>query len=108
MHSRSLRPDQSRLVSLGAQPISVGRRHAKLRCELGGAEVAVRVEWGLQGRYRLFEGAGSVEPLARRLSRLLKGLGVGPLSTTPFDAVVELADAYMQLTIPSFEFPRDI
>jgi UDP:flavonoid glycosyltransferase YjiC (YdhE family) len=48
------------------------------------------------------------QPLARRLSRLLKGLGVGPLSTTPFDAVLELADAYMQLTIPSFEFPRDI
>ena len=27
---------------------------------------------------------------------------------TPFDAVVELADAYMQMTVPSFEFPRDI
>src|SRR6202022_2857375 len=35
-------------------------------------------------------------------------LGLGPLSTAPFDAVVELADAYMQLTVPSFEFPRDI
>src|ERR1700719_2619033 len=44
------------------------------------------------------------QPLARRL----KDLGVGPLSTTVFDAVVELADAYMQLTVPSFEFPRDI
>jgi UDP:flavonoid glycosyltransferase YjiC (YdhE family) len=30
------------------------------------------------------------------------------LSTTPFDAIVELADAYLQLTVPSFEFPRDI
>jgi UDP:flavonoid glycosyltransferase YjiC (YdhE family) len=48
------------------------------------------------------------QPLARRLNRSLKGLGVGPLSTTPFDSVVELADAYMQLTVPSFEFPRDI
>jgi UDP:flavonoid glycosyltransferase YjiC (YdhE family) len=44
------------------------------------------------------------QPLARRL----KDLGVWPLSTTVFDAVVELADAYMQLTVPSFEFPRDI
>jgi UDP:flavonoid glycosyltransferase YjiC (YdhE family) len=44
------------------------------------------------------------QPLAHRL----KDLGVEPLSTTPFDAVVELADAYLQLTVPSFEFPRDI
>src|SRR5258708_17062124 len=44
------------------------------------------------------------QPLARRL----KDLGVWPLSTAVFDAVVELADAYMQLTVPSFEFPRDI
>jgi hypothetical protein len=35
------------------------------------------------------------QPLARRL----KDLGVWPLSTTVFDAVVELADAYMQLTV---------
>ncbi len=48
------------------------------------------------------------QPLARRLNRSLKDLGVGPLSMTVFDAVVELADAYMQLTVPSFEFPRDI
>jgi UDP:flavonoid glycosyltransferase YjiC (YdhE family) len=27
---------------------------------------------------------------------------------TLFDSVVELADAYLQLTVPSFEFPRDI
>jgi UDP:flavonoid glycosyltransferase YjiC (YdhE family) len=44
------------------------------------------------------------QPLARRL----KDLGVGPLSMTVFDSVVQLADAYMQLTVPSFEFPRDI
>jgi UDP:flavonoid glycosyltransferase YjiC (YdhE family) len=48
------------------------------------------------------------QPLVRRLNRSLKDLGVGPLSTPLFDAVVELADAYMQLTVPSFEFPRDI
>jgi UDP:flavonoid glycosyltransferase YjiC (YdhE family) len=48
------------------------------------------------------------QSLARPLNRSLKGLGRGPLSMTLFDAVVELADAYMQLTVPSFEFPRDI
>jgi UDP:flavonoid glycosyltransferase YjiC (YdhE family) len=48
------------------------------------------------------------EPLGRRLNRSLKDLGVSPLSTPPFDSGVELADAYMQLTAPSFEFPRDL
>ncbi len=48
------------------------------------------------------------QPLALRLNRSLKALGIGPLSTPLFDAVVELADAYLQLTVPSFEFPRDI
>jgi UDP:flavonoid glycosyltransferase YjiC (YdhE family) len=33
-------------------------------------------------------------------------MGVGPLSMPMFDSVVELADAYLQLTVPSFEFPR--
>jgi MGT family glycosyltransferase len=48
------------------------------------------------------------QPLARRLNRLLKDLGVGPLSMTLFDSVVNLADVYMQMTVPSFEFPRDL
>jgi MGT family glycosyltransferase len=48
------------------------------------------------------------QPLARRLNRSLEDLGVGPLSMTLYDSVVALADAYMQLTVPSFEFPRDI
>jgi UDP:flavonoid glycosyltransferase YjiC (YdhE family) len=48
------------------------------------------------------------QPLAHRLNRSLKDLGVGPLSMTLYDSVVELADAYMQMTVPSFEFPRDI
>jgi MGT family glycosyltransferase len=47
------------------------------------------------------------QPVARRLNRSLKDLGVGPLATPLFESVVELADAYMQLTVPSFEFPRD-
>jgi MGT family glycosyltransferase len=48
------------------------------------------------------------QPVALRLNRSLKALGVGPVRLTLFDSVVELADAYMQLTVPGFEFPRDI
>jgi MGT family glycosyltransferase len=46
------------------------------------------------------------EPLALRLNRILKDLGVGPWSMTLFESVVELADAYMQLSVRSFEYPR--
>ena len=46
-------------------------------------------------------------PVSRRLNRALKSFGVGPLSTPLFESVVELADVYMQLTVPSFEFPCD-
>jgi UDP:flavonoid glycosyltransferase YjiC (YdhE family) len=48
------------------------------------------------------------QPWASRLNRSLMDFGVGPLSMTLFDSVVELADAYMQMTVPSFEFPREI
>jgi MGT family glycosyltransferase len=48
------------------------------------------------------------QPVALRLNGVLKALGVGPLTTKPFEAVVELADSYMQMTVPSFEFPREI
>jgi MGT family glycosyltransferase len=48
------------------------------------------------------------QPVADRLNRSLRTMGVGPLSMTLFDSVVDLADAYLQLTVPSFEFPRDI
>ena len=48
------------------------------------------------------------QPVTYRLNQILKQLGVGPLSMPLFDSVIELADAYMQLTAPSFEFPRDI
>ena len=48
------------------------------------------------------------QPAAIRLNRLLAAYGVGPLplSLPMFDSMVALADAYMQLTIPAFEFPR--
>jgi MGT family glycosyltransferase len=48
------------------------------------------------------------QPAAHRLNLILKALGARQLSLTLFDSVVGLADAYMQLTVPSFEFPRDI
>jgi MGT family glycosyltransferase len=47
------------------------------------------------------------QPLVRRLNPLLKEFDVGPLSMPLFESVVELADAYMQMTVPSFEFPSD-
>jgi len=43
-----------------------------------------------------------------RLNQLLGTLGVGPVSVPLFHSVVELADAYLQLSVPSFEFPRQI
>jgi UDP:flavonoid glycosyltransferase YjiC (YdhE family) len=48
------------------------------------------------------------QPVGDRLNRVLQKLGVGPLSMTLFESVVDLADAYLQLTVPSFEFPREI
>jgi len=46
------------------------------------------------------------QPVADRLNRSLRTMGVAPLGTTLFDSVVDLADAYLQLTVPSFEYPR--
>ena len=46
------------------------------------------------------------QPVADRLNRSLQAMGVGPLSIPMFDSVVGLADGYLQLTVPSFEFPR--
>ena len=48
------------------------------------------------------------QPVIRRLNQALKALGVGPVSAPLFNSVVELADAYLQLSVPSFEFPREI
>ncbi|WP_454627076.1 glycosyltransferase [Bradyrhizobium cenepequi] len=48
------------------------------------------------------------EPATRRINKLLAGLGVGLLSTPLFESVVVLADAYLQLSVPSFEFPRKL
>jgi UDP:flavonoid glycosyltransferase YjiC (YdhE family) len=46
------------------------------------------------------------DPVKRHLNDSLVRLGVAPLSTDLFHALVALPDAYLQLTVPSFEFPR--
>jgi len=46
------------------------------------------------------------DPLQRHLNACLAGMGVEPLSIDLFHALVALPDAYLQLTVPSFEFPR--
>ncbi|HEY0181912.1 MAG TPA: glycosyltransferase [Rhodopila sp.] len=48
------------------------------------------------------------QPVARRLNPILQHLGVGPLALPLFDSVVQLADAYLQLSVPGFEFPRKL
>ena len=47
-------------------------------------------------------------PVGLRLNQVLKTLGVGPTPMTLFHSSVGLADVYLQLSVPSFEFPRDI
>ncbi len=46
------------------------------------------------------------QPLTRRLNEYLKELGVGPVSTPLFALGLELADSFIQLTVPKFEYPR--
>jgi MGT family glycosyltransferase len=47
-------------------------------------------------------------PVGVHLNRVLKELGASSTSMTLFASSVGLPDAYMQLSVPSFEFPRDI
>jgi MGT family glycosyltransferase len=46
------------------------------------------------------------QPVLHSLNKVLKTFGLGPVLVPMFHSVVELADAYMQLSVPSFEFPR--
>jgi len=46
------------------------------------------------------------QPNFSRANGHLKGMGVPPLPRKVFESPVELADVYMQLTVPGFEFPR--
>ncbi len=48
------------------------------------------------------------QPVSEHLNRTLEKMGIGPLSMTLFESTVRLADIYLQLTVPSFEFPRDM
>jgi len=48
------------------------------------------------------------QPVGRRLNRMLRDFGVGPITLPLFDSIVVLADAYLQLSVPGFEFPRPI
>ena len=48
------------------------------------------------------------QPALLRVNEILRSSGVGPLSTPLFHSVVELADAYLQLSVPRFEYPRQI
>ena len=48
------------------------------------------------------------QPVGLRLNRVLKELGAAATELTLFDSSVGLADAYLQLSVPSFEFPREI
>jgi MGT family glycosyltransferase len=45
-------------------------------------------------------------PALDHLNDRLAGIGVGPLSMHVLDASIVLPDAFLQLTAPSFEFPR--
>jgi len=45
-------------------------------------------------------------PVADHINRELAEIGVRPLQMNLYDAMVELPDAYLQLTVPRFELPR--
>ncbi|AYQ91809.1 MAG: nucleotide disphospho-sugar-binding domain-containing protein [Paraburkholderia tropica] len=46
------------------------------------------------------------QPLVRRANELVNALGARSLPRGIFDSFIELADAYLQLSVPGFEFPR--
>ncbi len=46
------------------------------------------------------------QPAADRLNKALAQLGTEPLTMPLFESVIHFPDAYLQLTVPSFEFPR--
>ena len=48
------------------------------------------------------------QPSLLSLNKALLSLGVSPVSVPLFHSVVELAEAYLQLSVPRFEFPRQI
>jgi len=45
-------------------------------------------------------------PVGEYLNSRMGGIGLAPLRKNLYDAMVELPDAYLQLTVPRFELPR--
>ena len=45
-------------------------------------------------------------PVGEYLNSRMAGIGLAPLRKNLYDAMVELPDAYLQLTVPRFELPR--
>ncbi|WP_133649476.1 nucleotide disphospho-sugar-binding domain-containing protein [Paraburkholderia flava] len=74
---------------------------------LGGLQPATteaqRVQYAALARdhERYFE-----QPLVKRANELLGTLGARSMPRGIFDSAIELADAYLQPSVPSFEFPR--
>jgi MGT family glycosyltransferase len=56
-------------------------------------------------RFQEFE-AEVFGPVGRHINTCLSQIGVKPLNKNLYDAMVELPDAYLQLTVPRFEMPR--
>jgi MGT family glycosyltransferase len=48
------------------------------------------------------------QPTADRLNKVLAEVGADRLCLPLFESVVHFADAYLQLSVPSFEYPRSI
>jgi MGT family glycosyltransferase len=45
-------------------------------------------------------------PIRQRMNQVLESLGLETISESPFDVAIDRADAYLQLSVPEFEFPR--
>jgi hypothetical protein len=56
-------------------------------------------------RYQEYEEL-TFKPVGDRVNRLLAEISVPPLQMNLYQAMVELPDAYLQLTVPRFELPR--
>jgi hypothetical protein len=50
--------------------------------------------------------AALIKPFGKYINSLLTGGGFPALRLDIFDAVIQLRDACLQLTVPNFEFPR--
>ena len=89
--------NQSNLPSFSATARRIGLPPATTEAErLQYADIAREFDEGVD------------QPALLRLNKELSSFDVGPLTAPLFHSVVELADAYMQLSAPRFEYPRQI